>query len=86
MSEFKIEDAVPIPASYRTGRPETFPWRKLEIGESFFIPSEWVDEKGEARKMTSKGAAKRAHDAFTRTGRKFSTRAVDGGIRIWRVS
>lgn len=81
MSEFKIESDVPLPATRSAGRAETYPWRKLEIGESFMIP--YGDR---TPKEASLHASKRAFDAYQRTGRKFSCRRVPEGVRVWRVS
>jgi len=69
-----IEKGVPLPAT-GTGRPSIYPWRKMDIGDSFFIPG-----------TTTKKFAGQAGRAAIRTGRRFSTRTVDGGVRVWRIA
>lgn len=73
----EIETDVPLTASYKNGRPEVYPWRKLEVGDSFFVPEE---------RTAPKHIEKRAYEAAKRTGRKFTCRRQDGGVRIWRVA
>ena len=68
---FPIEKDVPM---YRA-KSEKYPWRSMELGDSFFIPDK-----------TSKHLGSAALAAGKRHGRKFSVRTVDGGVRIWRVT
>lgn len=77
MSEIKIESNIPIEASYTNGRPEKYPWRKMEVGDSFFVSSDTMDLKR---------ASTYAWEAGRRTGCKFACRRQEDGIRIWRVS
>ena len=77
MNDIKIDADIPIKASYNNGRPEKYPWRKMEVGDSFFVSSET---------MNLKRASTYAWDASRRTGRKFACRRQDDGIRIWRIS
>lgn len=74
MSEF--EDGVPMPASYRNGRPATYRFRDMEVGQSIYVPSS---------DAPSGHVAKRAYATGQRTGMKFACRRDDDGIRIWRV-
>lgn len=76
MSSISIESGVPLPASYINGRPASYPFRKMEVGQSIFIPEE---------KVSPHHAAKRAYAAGRRTGYKFTCRKVDGGVRVWRI-
>ena len=75
MSEIKIDTGVPIEANYTNGRPEKYPWRQMEVGDSFF-----------AEEMPLKRASTYAWEAGRRTGRKFACRRQENGVRIWRVS
>lgn len=77
MSELKIDKDVPIPASDPGGRPEKYPWQKMEVGDSFLIPLE---------SMKHKSAINLAYQAGQRTGRKFSGRRIEGGTRVWRIA
>lgn len=70
-SEFKIEKNVPIPADRR--KKSKYPWKEMEIGDSFFVPG-----KGTHEFRAVPGAQKRY-------GMKFTMRAVEGGVRVWRV-
>jgi hypothetical protein len=67
---FKVEKGVPHP-----GKGGKYPWSTMEIGESFFVP----DSDGGAPHTA-------AHAAGRRLGRKFTTKKVDGGRRVWRVA
>jgi len=77
MSQIKIDSDIPLEANYNNGRPEKYPWRKMEIGESFFVLPDM---------MTPKRASTHAWEASLRTGRKFACRRQEGGVRIWRIS
>ena len=71
---YAIEKSVPIPA--RIARPirgeGTLMWtfKQMEIGESVFIAGK---KNGE---FTSPSAV---------VGRKFTSRAEEGGTRVWRI-
>lgn len=81
--DIEIDRDVPLPAGAPAagGRPEIYPWRKMEVGDSFLYPM-----GTDAPKVVSRVAAKRAHDAGRRSGRKFSCRREAGGVRIWRTA
>lgn len=68
-SKFPIKKNVPIPSF-----PNKYPWEALEIGDSFF-----VNGKRATLLSSAKGHTER------KTGRKFTTRSVEGGCRVWRV-
>jgi hypothetical protein len=76
MSEFKIDKNVPMPATRSAGRHATFPWRSMEIGDSFFVTPDQIP---------SKYVSRRAWAASKLTGLKFITRRSDGGARVWRA-
>ena len=77
MIEIKIDSDIPIDANYTNGRPEKYPWRKMDIGDSFFVSSDM---------MSPKRVSTYAWEAGLRTGRKFACRRQEDGIRIWRIS
>lgn len=52
-----------------------YPWSLMDIGDSFFI-------EGKAPKDISGPRA----NAERKTGAKFISRKVQGGVRIWRAS
>lgn len=69
--EFPIERGVPIPEA----RTKTkYPWREMEIGESFLAPKS---------KENSLSAC--ACNAAKKLKRRFVLRTVEGGVRVWRV-
>ena len=73
--EIKIETGIPMPPGLgQRGRSRKYPWREMKVGDSFLVP-------GVTRqKWRSAPAGEKA------TGFKFATRAVEGGIRVWRVA
>lgn len=81
-----IERNVPIPtqhAGYKWsggGQPPSYPWRLLKKGESFLV----FCPPRDVRRVMSALTGARAH-AERATGRKFSMRRVEFGIRVWRV-
>lgn len=80
MSLYQIEKDRPLPAPIRTpGRPLTYPWPDLEVGDSFFI--------GPDREKAKSASAAGCKWASNRgLGHKFARRKVEGGYRIWRVA
>ena len=68
-----IDNDVPMPDSMNSGRRK-YPWRDMQIGESFFGTG-----------MDIHSLTKSRSDAERRTGYKFTCRTVDGGVRVWRV-
>lgn len=77
MTAIKIEKNVPIPQSKR-GRRSGYPFADMEPGDSFFAPAKTDVEFKRVRGAVAMQQRK--------TGAKFKTRAVDGGIRVWLVS
>ena len=55
-------------------RAYIYPYRDMEVGDSFFVPN---------GKMGTVNAAN--YRAYKRLGWKFSARKVEGGIRVWRT-
>jgi len=79
MSEYgrwKIDTNVPIPVP-TSGHKAYYPWKELEIGESFFVP-------GKHKAATGAGRIKGCET------RKFMSerRVEDGvdGVRVWRIA
>jgi hypothetical protein len=77
VSTFALEQGVPIPEACRRTRNRClFPFAKMEVGQSFFVPLEqaWT-------LSTSASQFQRKHPGH----RRFTTRMVEGGVRCWRV-
>jgi hypothetical protein len=70
----KIDKGILLPARSCKGRPAKYPWRQMDVGDSFFV---------EARKSSDFGGA--INHARKTTGYEFISRSVDGGLRVWRV-
>jgi hypothetical protein len=72
---FEPTSDVPIPdQSVKRGRGPIYPWKTMEIGDSFFIEGK-----------TSTYGATLAHQR-KHTGHRYTCRTVDGGVRIWRIA
>ena len=69
-----IDKDVPMP-NPTTPDVTKYPWMKMEIGDSFF-----VEGSTSVRFNGTKYAAQK------QTGRKFTIRRVEGGIRVWRTA
>lgn len=74
----EIEKGVPIPPQVRVGRKATYPFREMQLGDSFFVPG----------KTTTQFSAHRV-SSLKKLGLEFVSRTVveDGveGCRVWRV-
>ena len=74
-TNFKIEKGVPIPPRRQSGgAPMKYPWKDLQIGDSFFVPKQTVHPFSGQANTTGK-----------RFNMKFTLRAENGGVRVWRV-
>ena len=74
---YPIATDIPVPKKPgRQGRVVTFPWERLGIGHSFFVPGERSYKTGN---FWCKWAMKE------HPGKRFIYRKVEGGCRIWRV-
>ena len=71
---FKIDHKVPLPPPIRKKGPAKYPWLAMKVGDSFFVP--------EGKINNLRASASRASTDFKW---KFVARAVEGGVRIWRV-
>lgn len=75
-----IERGIPIPLKFIPRREPRYPFRKMEVGESFFMPAEDYAMAKAMRRSLGKTAREQA-----RGERKFSLRALSDGVRVWRV-
>ncbi len=67
----KIDKNIDIPEYKNT----TYPFGELEIGDSFLVDT--VTKTSQFSSFVSYARLK--------TGKKFVTRAVEGGVRVWRT-
>lgn len=76
---FEIESNIPVPAA--RGKESPYPFRQMAVGDSFFCPVGELTLTQLGRKLSSAAVSYARADG---TGKKFSTRAGDGGVRVWR--
>lgn len=84
-SRFEIDDDVPLPEDTGPSNGLSYPWAKLDLGQSFFIPE---DGRKNRSKLTSMYSAHRRYP-----GRRFKALWQDrdpkrgiSGFRVWRVA
>ena len=70
---YEIDTDIPIPR--RPSINERYPWYKLEVGHSFFVSN------GSLKSLRSSASQMKA-----KTKHKYLVRAVDDGIRVWRIA
>jgi hypothetical protein len=77
MSLFVVEKNIKMPAAKAKKRKrfEKYPWSKMQIGDSFFVPSKTTSAMSAAAVLASK----------RHPGAKFSVRQMTDGVRIWRT-
>jgi hypothetical protein len=76
-----IEKNIPLPvgrAGNGSGRAPVYPFRLMEVGDSFMVPAQTDKEFARVEQ-----AAYRANR--NKSGCKYTARRVDGGIRVWRI-
>ncbi len=74
MSEFTIEKGIPVPKMTGAGRKTKYPFESMQVGDSFFV-----------KDGTVKTLSRSCGTYGKRLERKFTSRTVDGGARVWRV-
>jgi len=75
----QIEKDYPVPEGRR---PRKYPWREMEVGDSFFTP--FTDTSPENARAAVYAANKRYNGARFK-GTVWTENGVDG-TRIWRIS
>jgi hypothetical protein len=81
---YKVEANVPLPSVPRgaPSAPIKYPWGGMNIGDSFFVPllnKTAINLRGAINIDLKKFQAQSGKKI------KVTTRAVDNGIRIWRI-
>ena len=74
MSEITIEKGIPVAPLTGAGRKNKYPFDAMEVGDSFFI-----------KDRTVKNFSRYCGVHGKRLARKFVSRTVDGGVRVWRT-
>lgn len=75
----EIEKGIPVP-SHSQSEANKYPWQQMSIGDSFVVPR----INGEPMQLT-RNRANKATTYAKKFGHKHCSRAVEGGIRIWRI-
>ena len=82
-NQYTIETGIEMPKKRSTEKGKSiYPLADMNVGQSFFVPC--VGDKI-SKKQTSLQVyfSRLARQSFP--DRRFATRQVDGGIRVWRV-
>jgi hypothetical protein len=77
IERFEIEHNIPIPLRLS----EKMPVEKMAMGDSFFVPL--TDDRTVSELRRQVIAALQWYRK--NTGRHFTVRSVDGGVRVWRI-
>jgi len=70
-----VEKGIPIPNFRTAPRQGKYPWRTMEVGDSFYVEN-----------TTSERFGPQAREAGIRTGRSFTIRKFENGVRVWRTA
>jgi hypothetical protein len=74
MTQIKIDKGVPAPNEHWSRNRVKYPFKSMEVGDSFFTE-------------TSRVAVTSAACGYARrNGVKFTTRSENGGTRVWRIA
>ena len=71
----EIDKNIPVPLYSGRGGPAKYPWRQMDVGDSFFVANIKANTVSAAARLVGK-----------RMGASFTVRKVDGGVRAWRIS
>jgi len=70
---YKIEKNIKPPVKKK------YPFEKMEVDDSFFVPTEKDDKPRVATNVCSSSRTQKGK------GKIFTTRIVEGGVRCWRI-
>jgi len=78
---FKIDNAVPIPDGRNSNcsTSKVAAVRALEVGESVFFPGMTINNVS----SVAANARRYSPEMFNR---KYTSRTVEGGVRVWRIA
>lgn len=85
---FTIEKGIPCPALQPRGVTSKYPFDKMEVGDSFFVPvspkeGEAVEHALSRLRSNIEGNKRRV---VKMTGHTITVRIVEGGVRVWRTA
>ena len=82
MTEYKIEDGVPMPQCVGgLGRKAKYPYRQLEVGQSFF----WPNIRVQSASTSACNTARRIGNGVKFACRNVTENGVKG-VRVWRIA
>jgi hypothetical protein len=73
--EYKIEKGIPRVS--KQGVPRKYPWREMDVGDSFFVGNRSIQHMSSCAGTAAKSIG---------GGVKFSTGKENGGTRVWRIA
>lgn len=76
----QIEKNIPVPP-VQLSKGEGYPFKMLEVGDSFLVPL-----RDKTPRDLQKYMAGKANYHSLRQAMKFTTRIVEGGVRVWRIA
>jgi len=79
MTELQIENGIPIPTLNTRGRKGIYPFKKMEIGQSFFVESNGNILTTRSRVCAAIGRAQKL------LGWRFTYKSNSEGVRVWRT-
>lgn len=77
---YPIESGIPMPVRSHELTFRKYPWRTLELDQSFMVPCVKDKQDDLSNSLTSN-----RRYAEKQTGFKFATRRTPDGIRVWRT-
>lgn len=89
LAELKIEKGIPIPdpqsGKVRAAPFYKYPFKKMEVKDSFLVPCEGYERSVVAKRSYSNIRLMVLRGSLEEEF-KISARIVDDGVRIWRIS
>ncbi len=70
----EIEKDIPLTTNPTQSPTALYPWRQMEVGDSFFVAGK-----------TQANFGSHVFQSGKRLGKKFAVRTVEGGVRVWRT-
>lgn len=90
MSAIEIEKGIPVPPARpagKGGRESKYPFESMDVGDSFLVPANIAPADGDfsALRRLRLNLMTRCTKAGKRWGRRYTTRMVPEGVRVWRI-
>lgn len=79
--DIEIEKGIPLPNKAVGGKTRTYPFSKMDVGDSFTVPNPKNLSIAQLRNQVNSAVY-----AFSKnTDTKFTVRAIDGEVKVWRT-